>query len=282
MRPILEIVGAILGAAAMTVAFLVALLFLTMGVAKVTHVVQSRWGKPKPAGPSDFGRLRGRMNRARTPTLLLTPAKEPGLSKLGGNPELPEGVAWPKLEEDGAYAFVAQIDLAACRGLGGPDWLPTEGQFYAFVNEERNGFADLVRVIYAIEPPGPGLSAPPKTRVYPERPVAFEAYPSIPSLDWLGAEDFEVTDDQLDTLAGLPDLPFGDELQHRIGGYPGEIQGTRMHVDCELIRRGSPVEGDGAEVTDAILRASRQWRMLLQVDSDPALKMNYESTFDLD
>lgn len=45
-----------------------------------------------------------------------------------------------------------------------------------------------------------------------------------------------------------------------------------MHVECERMRRGLP---EGAEVTDAILRAARQWRLLLQVDSDDALKMNW-------
>lgn len=277
MNVVLEYLVAIIVMATIVVALLVVLLFLTMGVATLAHLARKRWGKPKPAGPSDFGRIRGRMTRARTTTLLLTPAKTPGFSKLGGDPELPEAAEWPTHEEDGAYAFIAQIDLEAFRPHGGPDWLPMAGRFYAFVNEERYGIEDLVRVVYALEPPGPAVSAPPKTPLYPERRVGFETYESIPSLDWLGVDlsDMHVDEDELDELAGLPDAPFGDELQHRIGGYPSEIQDTRMHVDCELIRRGLPVLGEGAEITDAILRAARQWRLLLQVDSDPALKMNW-------
>jgi uncharacterized protein YwqG len=76
----------------------------------------------------------------------------------------------------------------------------------------------------------------------------------------------------LDRLADFPDEPFGDELQHRIGGYPSEIQSSQMAVECELAARGLEA---GAEVTDAIRRASKQWRLLLQIDSDPALKMNW-------
>ena len=258
------------------------LVYLAFGAVMFPFMLLSDWIKgrryPRRAtGPSDFGRIRGRMRRAETTTLLLTPAKAPGFSKLGGDPELPAEVAWPTHEEDGAYAFIAQIDLEAFRPHGGPDWLPMAGRFYAFVNEDRNGFADLVRVIYSLEPPGPAVSAPPKTPRYPERRVAFEAYESIPSLDWLGIDvrEIELADHELDTLADLPDAVFGDELQHRIGGYPSEIQDARMQVDCELIRRGLPAAYEGTEITDAILRASRQWRLLLQVDSDDALKMNW-------
>lgn len=259
-------------AAAGAAASFIVLVLLVIGVVSLAQVWEKRWGKPKPTGPSDFGRVRGRMKRAETMTLLLTPAKAPGFSKLGGDPELPDGVAWPGGEGRGSYAFIAQIDLGAFRSHGGPEWLPTEGRFYAFVDEDRNGFADLVRVIYATDPPGPGRSPPPNTRVYPERRVAFETYPSMPSLDWLDAHDINVTDEELDELADLPDAAFGDEIQHRIGGYPSEIQNSRLNVECELIRRGLP---DGAEATDAILRAARQWRLLLQVDSDDALKMNW-------
>ena len=272
MSVVLEWVGAILGAAAITIAFLVALLLLTMGVATAIHAWETRRGKPKPSAPSDFKRLLGRMKRAETTTLLLTPAKAPGFSKLGGAPELPDGVEWPVGDGRGSYAFAAQIDLAAFRAHGGPEWLPLEGRIYAFADVDRYGSDDQVLVIYAIEAPGPGRNPPPKVRSFPERRVAFETYASVPSLDWLGIEDFEVSDTELDELSGLPDEPFGDETQHRIGGYPSEIQGGRLHIECERMRRGLP---EGAEVTDAILRAAQQWRLLLQVDSDDALKMNW-------
>lgn len=107
--------------------------------------------------------------------------------------------------------------------------------------------------------------------------MAFERHSSLPSLDWLGVDLGEagLDDGELDELAGLPDEPFGDEVQHRIGGYPSEIQDEQMGVACELIRRGLPPAHDGTEITPAILRASRAWQLLLQIDSDPALKMNW-------
>lgn len=230
----------------------------------------------KPSGPSDVGRIRGRMTRAALPTLSLTPAKEPGFSKLGGAPELPSGAEWPTGDR-GPRAFVAQIDLGALRAHGGPEWLSNEGRIYAFVDEDRNGFADLVCILHSSEPPGPARAAASGPgKPFLERRVAFETYESVPSLEWLGIDltEINVSPEELDELAEAPDAPFGDEVQHRIGGYPSEIQDERMAISCELMRRGLP--GDGTtEITPAIERASKQWRLLLQIDSDPALKMNW-------
>lgn len=107
---------------------------------------------------------------------------------------------------------------------------------------------------------------------FTERRVAFLVARSTPSTDWLDADLSGLDDEQIDALADAHDEAFGDELQHRIGGYPSEIQGGRMHVECELLRRG--LDRD-AEITPAIERAARQWRLLLQVVSDPALGMNW-------
>src|SRR5206468_6059718 len=110
---------------------------------------------------------------------------------------------------------------------------------------------------------------------FSERRAAFLPFRSIPSLDWLGVDlsDLDVSDDELDELADAPDEPFGDELQHRIGGYPSEIQGTRMSLECEYLARG--LKAETVEPPPAILRASRTWRLLLQIDSDPGLGMSW-------
>lgn len=238
--------------------------------------VKGRSGRRKQSGPSDFGRIRGRMTRGAQSTLLLTPAKEPGFSKLGGDPELPSDTAWPK-DGGGARAFVAQIDLEALRAHGGPEWLPPQGRLYAFVSEARYGFSDLVELLFTDAPPGPPARGPTLAKAFAERRVAFEAYISTPSLEWLGVDLAEVnlTEAELDELSQAPDAPFGDEIQHRIGGYPSEIQDERMSISCELMRRGLPSEYEGTEITPAIERAAKQWRLLLQIDSDPALKMNW-------
>jgi uncharacterized protein YwqG len=217
------------------------------------------------------------MTRMARPTLLLIPTKQPDFSKMGGQPELPKGQAWPS-GDTCSLSFLTQIDLAEARAADGPDWLPEDGRLYAFLDEMRFGFADLVRVIHSHEPAsGP---APYPTDVSPklrflERRVAFLRLRSVPSLDWLGVDVRELDDDiDLDELADLPDEPFGDELQHRIGGYPSEIQEEQMALSCERIRRGRQPD-ESEEPTPAMQRASKAWRLLLQIDSDPGLKMNW-------
>jgi len=221
--------------------------------------------------------IRGRMTRMARPTLLMTPTKQPGFSKLGGEPELPPSLAWPAGQK-ASRAFLAQVDLAEVRAAEGPDWLPADGRLYAFYDDQRPGFADLVQIVHSREPAGENAPWPadvsPKLR-FPERRVEFLRLRSIPSLDWLGVDVRDLDDDvDLDELADLPNEAFGDELQHRIGGYPSEIQDEQMALSCERLRRGLDPH-DGEEPTPAILRASKSWRLLLQVDSDPALKMNW-------
>jgi uncharacterized protein YwqG len=97
-------------------------------------------------------------------------------------------------------------------------------------------------------------------------------FASLPSADWLDEEwprDLDLKDWDL-----LKDCDFGDEIEHRIGGYPSEIQGGQMAIECEYLHRGLTREY-GAPVPDDIRRASQQWRLLLQIDSDPALNMNW-------
>lgn len=233
------------------------------------------FGAQKPrreASRRAAGLIRGRMTRMGTETLLLTPAKEAGFSKLGGDPELPEDVDWPQGRRR-PRTFIGQIDLAVFRQHGGPDWLPSEGRLYAFCDEDGWGFADETVVIYSLHPPGPPRSRPDRAASrFAERRVAFLVAQSIPSTDWLDADLGQLDDEDLDALADIHNEPFGDELQHRIGGYPSEIQGGQLHIECELIRRGLDSQ---AEVTPAIERAAKQWRLLLQIDSDPALGMNW-------
>jgi uncharacterized protein YwqG len=234
--------------------------------------------KKRPGQPGVAASLVGRMKRAARTTLLMTPTRTPGFSKLGGEPELPPDVDWPEGAR-ASRAFLAQVDLAEAQAGEALDWLPPEGRIYAFLDQERYGYADAVRILSTAEPPGPPRASPddlPRKSRFPERRVGFLSMKSTPSLDWLGIDvcDLDVSDEELDTLADMPNAPFGDELQHRIGGYPSEIQETNMRLACEHLARGLEYD-PGGEAEPAIERASRSWRLLLQIDSDPALKMNW-------
>ena len=259
------------------------LLLLAAGFPNQFRRSLARWfGDEPPKAPAlrrsvDIGPLAARIRRLVRPTLLFVPATAPGFSKLGGDPELPADLAWPA-GHDRPRTFLAQIDLAALAPEFGIDWLPEEGRLYAFYDSDGHGAADVVRVFYSVAPPGAAAPPPPGARRrFPERCVAFTPLSSAPSLDWLGLDASEVGCDeaQFESLERIGDAPPPDEVQHRIGGYPNEIQPERMWLSCEHLARGLPEPPWNEDVPPAVERAAKEWRLLLQIDSDPALKMNF-------
>ncbi|WP_304177303.1 YwqG family protein [Phenylobacterium aquaticum] len=214
--------------------------------------------------------FRRRMTRATAPALVLIEADTPGFSKIGGAPDWRSGSSWPQGPE-GRLGFLLQLDLAAAHDAGGPDWLPTTGGLYVF-RDDRWGLADQVLVLHqpleeleTAVPPG-DLRA--KWR-HPERRIGFMRRMSRPSLEWLGGDIREVDADAFDRF----DLTEGDGPSHQVGGYPAEIQETCMPLECEYARRKLPY--DPGTATPAITKAARAWRLLVQIDSDRALKMNW-------
>ena len=214
------------------------------------------------------------------PTLLLTPTGTAAFSKLGGEPELPEGAPWP-MGVEGPRPFLIQLDLGDVRAGGGPDWLPEDGRLYAFLDEDRAGFADHVLITHSADPADPTTAAPPtgiRKPQFPERRVGFERFTSVPNLDWLGVDSrvLRGADRKVwEEVARIADAPAADTQQHRVGGYPNEIQETRMPLECEHLTRDLPPPVWGVDVAPEIAQASKSWRLLMQIDSDSALKMNW-------
>jgi uncharacterized protein YwqG len=226
----------------------------------------------------DADRLRARLKEMVEPSLLLLPASEPAFSKLGGDPELPATVSWPS-DDDIPRIFLAQVDLGEVRASGGPAWLAAEGRFFVFYDPDGHGSPDVVRVIYSPDQSGPATAKSPRTkRRFPEQRVRFARVISAPSMAWLGLAHHSLEDDNPDAwkeIAALVTAPPDDDMQHRIGGYPNEIQDAQMALICEHASRGLPDPAYQADVTPELERAADEWRLLIQIDSDPALKMNW-------
>jgi hypothetical protein len=214
--------------------------------------------------------FRRRMTRATAPALILVEAEAPGFSKIGGAPDWRPGSSWPQGPE-GRLGFLLQLDLAAAHAAGGPEWLPATGGLY-FFRDDRWGLADQVLVLHqpleTLETAVPPADLPAKWR-HPDRHIGFRRRMSRPSLEWLGGDIREVDADAFDR----EDLAEGDGPSHQVGGYPAEIQETCMPLECEHARRKLPY--DHGPATPAITKAARAWRLLAQIDSDAALKMNW-------
>jgi uncharacterized protein YwqG len=114
----------------------------------------------------------------------------------------------------------------------------------------------------------------------PEKRVSFRRFKSAPSTDWLGpqAYEFERENPDIDLreqAAGVT-LPSFGGVAHRIGGYPDEIQSDCMRVVCERISRGLPAYDDKqGPVPPEMEKASKDWRLLVQIDSDGDLDWNW-------
>ena len=242
--------------------------------------------KRRAAHGEEFLKIRRKMRRLALPTLLLTDNDAPGFSKLGGDPELPAALAWPSRER-GPLSFLAQVDLAQAHEHGGPDWLPQMGGLYLFAEADGGGGDGRAAVVLhapdisTIEPTPPPPGLPKFAGRFGERRVALAAFTSLPSLDALGIDvrEIDVEDDELDELSDLPTQAFKADRLHRLAGYPNEIQESRLALECELGSRGLDTGGVfDAEADPKLLRASKSWRLLLQIDSDPELGMMWGDT----
>ncbi len=217
------------------------------------------------------------MKELACPTLLLTPTDELKFAKLGGRPNLPANLDWP-IGYERPCTFVAQIDLAVVAPLSGIDWLPLEGKLFAFWDPDGADAPDAVRILWSQQAGDAEVTAPAGAKpALPERRVGFVKFTSAPSLDWLGihVSELDVDEREVREFEDSSDAPSPDEIQHRLGGYPNEIQPGQMALFCEYAARGLPDPTWDAEVPSAIDRASKTWRLLLQIDSDPALKLNF-------
>lgn len=196
-----------------------------------------------------------------------------GLSKLGGLPDLPAGVAWPATPQGRPLNFLAQVNLAEVTGFDVDKLLPDKGLLYFFYDAEEQVWGDIDqaggwKVIY--DQGGEELaprSAPGTLQVFPEYSLkpflevtlpASDA-PGMPSLSWGESDRYLDLQEKVALLYGDENEPI-----HRLLGNPDDIQGD-MRVEAELHSRGLEWT---LEASAAAEEAAKDWVLLFQVDSD--------------
>ena len=221
---------------------------------------------PQAGRPAIYprGSLPSRLKRRREMTLLLAPGGD-GATKLGGAPDA-LGFEWPMAPDGAPLPFLAQIDLAEAAAAGGPAWLPTSGRllFFAEVGWREGGWRVLLTE--AAQTPTIPLAHP-----RPERPARLQPASSYPTPEWLGLDlqDFEDEDleDAIELAAGL--YPQ-DHPEHRLGGFPSELQGDSLALAADLGLEAVDYDrfDDSEARSKATAAAVRRWRLLLQIDHD--------------
>jgi uncharacterized protein YwqG len=203
-----------------------------------------------------------------------------GQSRIGGLPDLPEGLTWPVF--DGRrLAFIAQLNLADFAPLLPLGEIPAAGFLLFFYDERQQAWGfdpqdrGSSRVVFV--PSGVALHpAPPsqeeEQRAFPlcivsdiRATLTVPGYesPLIKSLGLSSDEDDQYFDGVLQPLS--PPDGF-----HQFGGYAEPVQGD-MQLECQLVTHGVYV-GEPAGYKDprraSLEPGAADWRLLLQVDSD--------------
>ena len=152
------------------------------------------------------------------PAIRLRKKQERQKSKLGGNPNLPDSIAWPVNPQGIPLDFLAQI---YCPDLPGGLGLPDTGTLFFFYDAEEmpwEGEGDEKRyraVIYTLE------SLPEATRSSGGRPPFGEVFLTFEQMETFPPDDdsFEENDDK-DTVER--------DAHHQMLGYPIYIQDKDM------------------------------------------------------
>lgn len=202
------------------------------------------------------------------------------VGKLGGQPDLDVRHAWP-IWKGVPQSFLAQFDLAALQLSGCPDWLPKHGALFFFydANQSTWGFSPDDRGSWSVVYDASGFAAAPRSvpethhqARFNERSLGGRPSRSRPDAELLGVEapEFDTREYQAYEARLYADLPMLAPW-HQIGGYPAAIQSSDMALECQLAANGVNLggsEGYASPRAKAIEAGAKDWRLLLQVDSD--------------
>jgi len=245
--------------------------------------------KPKPIPLAEVEKLAAPLT---APAVHLVPTANDTPCHLGGAPNLPGGVAWP-VKNGKRLPFLACIDLPSIAEALPINWLPRIGRllFFYDVEEQPWGFDPKDRgswaVIHAQDAGVP--TSPPAPGALPSRFVSPRRIASLPSYERPEFEALALPEEHSEALMEFGIAAYGDAPKHQIGGYPHPIQGDAMELECQLVSHGiytgEPPEYEDRDFADVLgdeprqpdLRAkaleggAKDWRLLLQVDSDDSI-----------
>ncbi len=225
-------------------------------------------------------------------------------SRVGGLPDLPSGMAWPKRGEK-PLVFVCQLDLAEVQQRLRDPAIPSAGllSFFYEADEWTSGSSPEDRGAWSVlllqdpvSPQGPPdlalASRPsgydPATWGFQEAGVVLAPRISLPDKEHVLLEGFELSAEDWDAYGALLDelrkaheptqLRDGSEHSHltQFLGYPAEIQHDPF-ITTQLASHGigdAEVEWESDDVM-GLLGARSAWRLLLQVDSISEIGMDW-------
>jgi uncharacterized protein YwqG len=221
------------------------------------------------------------LDTLRKPSIRLTASSGVGMSRIGGLPSLPDGMAWPEWKGK-PLSFLCQLNLAEIPEACDRQDLPKTGMLYFFYDQEQStwGFdpkdQGSWRVLYSAASPAtdvpraapPGLAA---EAIFKGKSVSFTPAQTYPDWDDDRVMALDLDDNQLNEYSDLCAKVFEDAPAHCLFGYPMPVQGNGMDLECQLASNGLYC-GDATGYQDPkakTLEAGRSdWMLLFQLDTD--------------
>jgi uncharacterized protein YwqG len=215
-----------------------------------------------------------------------------GASKLGGSPDLPQGVDWSFCEGK-ALTFMAQFKLSEVASFDVETFLPERGMLYFFYEVEETHWeaptiSDGWKIIYVEDENTPLFRIPHpiqqgKRRTIQALPCYQVKYVPCLSLPMIFGSnkkyDFEFNDDEGEAYCEMAD--DWRESDHHLGGHPLQIQ---HDVEWEVVIMKHHIRAKQDEdyqwryrdeEVAFIQREMKNWQFLFQIDSDDDLEVTW-------
>lgn len=199
-----------------------------------------------------------------------------GQSKIGGQPDLPENVAWFGEDNGKSLSFIAQINFAETKAFDKSGMLPTRGIVYFFYSAEQEAWGfdpndkDKFKVYYFDGDEKDLRRADIPADLDPHswfKPCKLSYSNAISLPNW--EQEYltgRLSDKEQDVYLELSS-PEGET--NKLLGHSDNIQGP-MEEECQLVTNGLFC-GDSSGYDDpratALRKDSDRWRLLFQIDS---------------
>jgi hypothetical protein len=206
-----------------------------------------------------------------------------GTSRFGGLPDVPADFEWPELtsgKQPEAMEFVGQIRLQDLPSPM-PEHLPRQGllSFFTRWSEARVSFYPEGTALRRVASPNPPVAAAPTGifkslvaaltpnrdphRTY--RPCALTFVPGLALPDGGSASIGQLKLSAGDAESYMESVLEHADTQHQMFGYSRPVQ-NEMELECDFLRRQQDMQWDSPP--DRFVSATRDWILLLQVDTD--------------
>ncbi|RJS13946.1 DUF1963 domain-containing protein [Corallococcus sp. H22C18031201] len=207
-----------------------------------------------------------------------------GATKLGGRPDLPVAHAWPRTD-DGAQAFIAQVNFEEVQGFAGAELLPRAGLLSFFYDVRKGvwGFdpKDNQGWTLLFTPPEVALQRASMPADVPSegrfhacqmRPKSQENFAPLDSED---VERLPLTEDE---RSAYNDVLCQRERgwTHKLLGHPDPVQFGDMRLEAQYASNGIYCGGsreEGGPITAELRAGISDWVLLLQIDTDEGAGM---------